>query len=267
MQACLPRELRDLIYDYIWDDNYHRLASCYMSPSPTIGHGFRWTTAHMHPKIGRTPRDTKPIVINPAYVDLDTAREALEAYYRISAHHEHAFLVRCPEQMHTILHEDAFKLGVLPAEHLRAMDLYLTQERSEVWLPWTIDGNKLSKAFTQLTEGIRRKKYFKLSITFIQTEIRLKQWDLLFRILVPLWTAFEAAGAEVHLYWHYTRALEQTDMLRWVFSLDHIVSVWTPELEWKKEIIEHIEREGTLFPRESKHFRWEDREEEEDESG
>ncbi|KAH6857282.1 hypothetical protein BKA58DRAFT_393876 [Alternaria rosae] len=169
IQARLLRELRDLIYDCIWDEDYLGLTSGHMSlASSGI---YLWTKPHLHPRVGRS---TKPIVIDPAYVDPDRAQEALERYYRASPHRKDAFLVGYSERLHTLLHDDVFNLSVLSTEHLRAMDLHLTQDQFKRDTPAEINEAMLSTTFTQLTKGILRKKDFKLRITIIQTEIRLK---------------------------------------------------------------------------------------------
>ncbi|KAI4923412.1 hypothetical protein J4E85_008450 [Alternaria conjuncta] len=260
MQARLPRELRDLIYDYIWDEDFLGLTSGYMSPAAGSS-TYLWLKPHLRPRGGHS---TKPIVINPGYVDLDTAREALEAYYRVSAYRKDAFLVRSPERIRSLLHDDVFNLGVLPTEHLRAMDLHLTQEQFQWDTPAKINEAMLSEAFAQLTKGIRRKKDFKLRIMITQTEIRLKQWDLLFGILVPFCHAFQAEGAQVSVSWGYTRSNWYSETIRCVYSLDEIIRVWTPYLDWEEKVIEFLDGQSEITDSRRK-YRNEDEEEEEEE--
>ena len=128
MQARLPRELRDVIYNYIWDEAYLGLTPGYIS-RVTGGTSIPWSIHHSH---APDDRSTRPIVIHPAYVDPDTAREALEVYYRASAHRKDFFLVRNFGRLHTLLHDDVFKLGIRPAEHLRAIDIHLRQEEFQI---------------------------------------------------------------------------------------------------------------------------------------
>lgn len=225
--------------------------------SPPSSGTYLWTKPHLHPRVGRS---TKPIVINPAYVDPDRVQEALEGYYRASPHRKNAFLVGYPERLHTLLHDDMFNLDVLPTEHPRAMDLHLVQEHFEWDTPAKINEAMLSGAFTQLTKGILWKNDFKLRITIIQTEIRLKQFQLLFRILVPLYHAFQAKGAEVSVSWAYIRTKDS--MIRRVYSLDEIIRAWSPYLDWEDKAIDSLDGESE-FPEWKRKYRNEDEEEEE----
>jgi len=241
MQARLPRELRDLIYDRIWDDEYLGQTSGYMS------HVTTGTSLYVMKQFLGFPEGggPKPIVTDPAYLDPDTAREALEAYYRISAHHKNFFLVRYPERLHLVLHNDAFKLGVLPTEHLRVMDLHFTQEKFESHdTPNGIKEAEMSEQLTTLFDGISQKQGFKLRITIIQIEIRLKQWDGIFRILVPFYHAFRAEGADVRVSWGYQHMGFSNWLLDWECSIDDIVGAWTPELEWKGNVVRLLEGES-----------------------
>jgi hypothetical protein len=80
MQSCLPRELRDLVYSYIWDTDY-------------LNSTLRRMVASLQ-GMDYESCGTKPHVIMPAYVDLDMAREAMEAYYRCAPGIVDAFVTR-----------------------------------------------------------------------------------------------------------------------------------------------------------------------------
>jgi len=126
-----------------------------------------WTKPHLTWR-----RDKPPHVINPAYVDPVTAVEALAAYYPASAHRKNAFVIRCTQSLRldaldALLNDDVFKLGLRPADHLRALDLHLTQEQPIRHKPATIDPDGLSKQFTHIFDAISHKKDFKLRITFM----------------------------------------------------------------------------------------------------
>jgi hypothetical protein len=68
---------------------------------------------------------TKPHVIMPAYVDLDMAREAMEAYYRCAPGIVDAFVTRTPQDIKALLFCDVFNFGLKPVEHLRKLTVYI----------------------------------------------------------------------------------------------------------------------------------------------
>ncbi|KAI4948138.1 hypothetical protein J4E91_006132 [Alternaria rosae] len=181
--------------------------------------------------------------MNSAYVDPDTTREALENYYRASAHRKDAFLVGCLERLHTLLHDDVFNLGVLPTEHLRAVDFHLMQGHFERDTPARINEAMLSTAFTQLTKGVLRKKDFKLRIAIIQTEIRLKQWQLLFAFWSLCTMPFERKERK-SVYLGLTQGRTDIQRRLGVYPLDEIIRVWTPYLDWEEKAIEFLDGEN-----------------------
>ncbi len=83
-------------------------------------------------------------------------------------------MTKSPEKLYTLLHDDVFKLGVLPVE-----------EDFDHPTPETINGAVLEIQLNTMFQGILKKKDFRLHITLIQSQIHPKQWNLIFRILVP----------------------------------------------------------------------------------
>jgi len=180
-------------------------------------------------------------------------------------------VIRCTESLQldtldALLNDDVFKLGLRPADHLRALDLHLTQEHPIRHKPATIDPDGLTKQFTHIFDAIPRKKDFKLGITFMQFQIHLKQWEQLFPVLVPFYHAFRAEGADVSVSFSHTESDWYRPPVRCDYDLEEIVKVWTPELEWKGKMLEFLE-EATwqVFPAWARQYRYEDEEEEEDE--
>jgi len=181
-------------------------------------------------------------------------------------------VIRCTESLQldtldALLNDDVFKLGLRPADHLRALDLHLTQELPIRYKPATIDPDGLSKQFTHIFDAISRKKDFKLRITFMQFQIRLKQWEQLFPVLVPFYHAFRAEGADVSVSFSHTDNEWYRPPVRCDYDLEEIVKVWTPELEWKGKMLEFLEGvTWQVFPAWARQYQYEDEEEEEDES-
>jgi hypothetical protein len=107
MQSCLPRELRDPVYSYIWDTDYLNSTLRRMVAS-LQGADYKFY-------------GTKPHVIMPAYVDLDMVREAMEAYYRCAPGIVDAFVTRTPQGIKALLFRDVFNFGLKPVKHLRKL--------------------------------------------------------------------------------------------------------------------------------------------------
>jgi hypothetical protein len=138
-------------------------------------------------------------------------------------------LTKSPEKLYTLLHDDVFKLGVLPVE-----------EDFDGPTPETINGAVLEIQLNTMFQGILKKKDFRLCITLIQSQIHLKEWDLISCIFVPLYHAFQAEGAEVHVSWGYTRTYWYSELVRCVYPLDDIVGEWRPTFDWRPAVIEDL---------------------------
>jgi hypothetical protein len=221
MQSCLPRELRDRVYSYMWDIDYLKSTLRRMAASLQ---GMNYESC-----------GTKPHVIMPAYVDLDMAREVMEAYYRCAPGIVDAFVTRTPQDIKALLFRDVFNLGLKSVEHIRKLTVYINGGYED-----DVEPETLKERLAQLFQIIR-KKDFELEITSPQLRVRLRQWDELFSILGPFCKDFEATGAKVYLSWaqvepsHFTHQVSR--------SVDDIFRQSYPGSNWKPDVIEWLKKQ------------------------
>jgi hypothetical protein len=81
------------------------------------------------------------------------------------------------------------------------MGLHFTQDDFKGQTPATINEVNLSGKLAQLAKGILWKTDFQLRIMIVQSQVRLKKCNFLFRVIAPLYDAFRAEGADVRVSW------------------------------------------------------------------
>ncbi|EFQ86362.1 hypothetical protein PTT_18427 [Pyrenophora teres f. teres 0-1] len=94
IHARLPRELRNIIYSYIWTKDYLEKSVARMRLA---------VQGINHPPFGPLPH-----VIEPTYANPIVAREAMEAYYHCAAGIVDVFVAENPAWLPSILHGDVF---------------------------------------------------------------------------------------------------------------------------------------------------------------
>lgn len=161
MQARLPRELRDMVYAFLWADTDCKSMSKYVGRKCCR----RGTVA-----TGHRPRcagyESFPHFIEPEFVGCETAREVVEAWY-ISMHmrRDHAFVDILTMELEYILSVDTFLVGLEPASVLRCLRLEIMVNDPDL-----LD----LRGYLQQLMAVRLKKGFRLDMMLQQRAVRMK---------------------------------------------------------------------------------------------
>jgi hypothetical protein len=194
---------------------------------------------------------TRPYIIDSAYVGGEMAAEILELFYQLTSGVAGACHLEWPEQVRGVIHHDVAGLGLIAANLLRALYIRLDLEFLTTHGTRRFDVSRLEYFLARLYD-IKKKEGFKLHFELQQHRIRLKQWEQGFRVLAPICRVFEAAGAEVHTSWTYRD--EGWPWNRFAFSLDKFVQY--PRVAWKSEVVATLHEHRNLFSNEE--YNWED---------
>jgi hypothetical protein len=181
----LPRELRDMVYTYLWTTESLESTNLFLAQDPEC-----------------MRIQTRPYIIDSAYVGGEMAAEILELFYQLTSGVAGACHLEWPEQVRGVIHHDVAGLGLIAANLLRALYIRLDLEFLTTHGTRRFDVSRLEYFLARLYD-IKKKEGFKLHFELQQHRIRLKQWEQGFRVLAPICRVFEAAGAEVHTSWTY----------------------------------------------------------------
>ncbi|KAH7091672.1 hypothetical protein FB567DRAFT_519184 [Paraphoma chrysanthemicola] len=214
LQRCLPRELRNVVYRYLWDDNAMK--------KWTHGLGV-YAAQKVEPcpdqpcQCCLSPTRTIPHFLQAVFVGPETAQETAETLYRIwpGGHG-----VQSPSLIKGYLFNDAFHAGYNPLRTFRQLavtckiDDFRTprttcNKKSGAYCKHTasersyIKKDELEGAFEDLL-SIPRKEGFVLHIIFEQRNLRLAVLVEALEAFRSVHDAFVAARAFVGTKWEYT---------------------------------------------------------------
>jgi hypothetical protein len=182
--TILPLELRDLVYEYAWTEEYVRKASekwhkAVRGPSQALGKP--WHRAHYDPLYQNFHYKRMLLWILPPFVGLQVAKEAAAVYYRnlpasiVSGHHIH--------RLRKFLTRDHLFLGVTPGHHLRKLSLTISLSQCRKLAHARLISHNglhiLQKNFDCLPSTLKNKNNFRLNIAIGEG----LGGDQLFRIL------------------------------------------------------------------------------------
>jgi hypothetical protein len=174
MRARLPRELRDIIYEYLWSDTTSVPTAHYSMIDILRGSG----KCLGRPEGGSTAHGSPPHLIQPAIVGPDAAMEVAESWYKTAqSTYVFAFSTSTLLGLERYLTVDHFSVGIDPADVLRKCDLRLdidelcwTPERAEreELASYDPDHRKVLAAksrYIGLLSRVKNKRGFKLNVT------------------------------------------------------------------------------------------------------
>jgi hypothetical protein len=208
MQSDLPRELRDLIYQFYWDEveveNARAAEPCQGSllagtidagssprcdhPSHFLEHCLNWrSTNHL---------------TRPEFVGIDIAREAASSYYRTIT------MVIEAGHIKTTLNKDIFGLGLVPGDHVRSIVLNIRETIGSVetdgygrksinmLVVWDKDGENVLVKDLEALSSIRVKRGLDLQVRVADSTLdsAIGGGILFFH---PFYRSLKAAGAHV----------------------------------------------------------------------
>lgn len=232
IQDQLPREIRDIIYGYLWDDEGLRLFTLAMSSATIVECQQDPISCHdiVHKAVAPTIRSCswharQPFFVKPGYVGARAAREVVEAWYwamrRITLSWWKSVRV---DEAALIINNDAFLVNLDPASVLRELDVEIYIDH-----PYPLSF-EMKERFLGGLLRIKQKCGFKLTIALKQRFIKLNRWCWVFNDLHPILAVYEKEGADVRVDFVYdNHALKprlELDVLPWLRD---------PDQDWKEE--------------------------------
>lgn len=190
-----------------------------------------------------------PHIVNPAYVGLEMAYEAVEALYRtFPPQFEHAAHL---DEVHALLNGDIFHIGFKPAAVLRRLHLSCRLDQNI-----EIDENRkprlfaesLHKQFRALLDVVD-KRDFELRVIFKQRNIFLGMLDEALGVFSPVYDQFKQQGANVIVAYTYCGSKYDEDEHDIIGRLDGYFDHCDKtgkggkagKKDWKKEAMETLE--------------------------
>ena len=187
-RTTLPPELREMVYDHVWDEPMLRLVfhdvTLHEKTSSTTSftRSLASTSRRVRDKINLAPWSVPcrgdscrcfhwwelPLWAQHQYVGMDVAKEVAKAYYRIMSGRQ--LDVHQLHELTNFLSEDHFHLGVKPLDHIRRLELslreyaYIQDEGRILHSIQTKNGQDIFQHCFEELLDVRVKKGFHLTI-------------------------------------------------------------------------------------------------------
>lgn len=241
--ATLPPELRDLVYVHIWDDaTLDRVFdNVCVDPVPSLTSrrtppsswrqvvlsnsddvkGMPWSVFCAQHPCNCFQWWELPYWAQHIFVGLDVAREAVAAYYRAM---RHGRLGPHLGQLETFLSTDHFHLGVIPADHIRHLELNFDDRLIEYGdgyncLTKSRKGSQVLQRNLEALLKLRVKQGFQLTIKFDWVATNLNS-NAALKVLRPVAYKIQEAGGSVTLLARFGSLRKDFDVSDY-FDLPH----------------------------------------------
>lgn len=233
--ARLPREVRDMVYAYLWPDEF--------------GYDMKMMTGLLY-EGKQTRRTHKVPIIDPSYVGSEMAREVVEAIYQNEScgsgrfFGERVFCATSPHTLRRLICDDTFGVGLDPANHLRSMSIKYHIDELMVhdgFYNRTYSLKQITRSFSALLRVVK-KRGFELEIELTQQRVRLNMWNEWFEALRPIVNTFEEGGATVTINWKYDGI--QDDSVKNQYWRPLVDMIRNQEPDWRCEVADWMDSVG-----------------------
>jgi len=242
MQQRLPREIRDIVYTYVWIDTtlkeaalqdfakrgcFRRAKDCDMLV--TTHHSAKTNSCYQHGRV--------PYFMRPGFVGDKSAREIVESWYKsISRVEPDVWVLLTIRELECIILGDAFSVGLDVTTVVRELTLKLLTDRV---LENKDDETSESKRTINALLQIKNKANFKLTLRLKQLFLQFNCWPTIFDILRPMIETFEKEGAHVKLLLVYAQKLKPK------MEFNRLPALKDPEYDWRGEAAHYFDSVST----------------------
>lgn len=215
IQASLPPEVRDIIYDYLLDDNMwnehqYSLQAVMSAVPPDVGHCRCLTHAHGLPRV--------PHYLFEEYMGSEASREVVAKVYR-SVWFKEQTVYGIAVELPNLLHQDIFGAGFDPISCITSLSILCSIDKHRrprvrkcsnetcQHTPYErhyIQREELRSDFDQLTGVLANKDFRCLEVTFMQRNVRIDVLEEALEAFKPTYHAFKKAGIEMCIRWEYS---------------------------------------------------------------
>ena len=246
MQEYLPRELRDMVYGFLWDDSARGEWEDTFYEPIYVSHRRKVQPC------GCAAKHAKPIphFLNPEFVGPATALEMAEAIYRDLGTRPYWLIAERPELIKNVVHNDKFDVGFDPSHYIRAMRVNCKIDRFRTRRTCFKKTNRcqhgpaekqyikqrILKSYLAPLLEIKKKSGFHLHIALTQRNLRLAVLQEFLDTIKDVVGAFCQAGGIVTINWLYDADdIGGND----IYLTQEIESYYdTPIQEWQQKIME-----------------------------
>lgn len=216
MQHTIPREIRDMIYAYLWD--------------PMILHELRVVISMGSEGFNPDFSKVRPTYMDPKVVGQELALEVAESWYKAASQEsDDVFTIYSPGKLEYFICGDPFLLGLNSSVALRGLLILIPIE--ELALPDS-SSESLLRRYVEILLKTKRKAGFKLTIKLKQKRIRLKSWAQALDSLRHMVEVFENENATVRVCFQYDH-----DWVYPPFEYNLLGPIKDPDSDWKAEAI------------------------------
>ncbi|KAF1361131.1 hypothetical protein EJ07DRAFT_176517 [Lizonia empirigonia] len=230
--ARLPREVRDMVYAYLWPDEF--------------GYDMMVMTGLLYG--GKQTRRTRKVhIIDPSYVGTEMAREVVEALYQNERcgsgpfYGERVFCATSPNTLRRLICDDTFGVGLDPATHLRSMSIKYHIDKlmaHDGCYDRSYSLKQITRSFSALLRVVK-KRGFELEIELTQQRVRLNMWNEWFEALRPILSTFEECGATVTIKWNYDGIQDDSVPNQYWRPLVNMIRNQGPD--WRREVADWMD--------------------------
>jgi hypothetical protein len=224
MQERLPRELRDMIHEYMWLPDEHKKLDPIIQrryccqPGPVWTYGWESMFDYEQPECTCFSFTYDTHLMDPYFAGGEPAREIAEAWCRVKTKLGHDVVIgpldttnEADSRLEDIVYGRLLHVGMDVSTVIRklhfqldldALDLERPENPMEDQPPAFQDEAE-RKAFFDPLHRIKRKSGFRLVVELRQTMINLNRWEEGLSILGSILRHFQKEGVEVWFSWHY----------------------------------------------------------------
>jgi hypothetical protein len=236
----LPRELRDIVYEHLWDEVDLKQHRDLMEES--------LNGLYCAEHIPRMRFKEHPHYIKPTYVGSQAALEVVEAWYKaMGLTSTRPVVLQNLRQIERFVTEDVFFVGVNPAKAARRLDLDLDMKHAIFMTPdgWCDEDRFMARYQLKFLDKIEKKRGFQLNIRLEQETVRLDMWPLALELFEPVLSTFKKEGAHVRISWAYQHTYSpRLDP----FEIELNSLVENRSLDWKRDVIAQLDNVSYLPP-------------------
>lgn len=245
MQTYLPRELRDMVYGFVWDDT-EKLK--WEDTFYEVLTGSNTRRRQLCNCMKKPPTTLRPHYLNPEFLGPTTALEMVETVYRDLGSCTFWFSADLPELIKGVVCNDAFKVDFDPSYYIRSMRVECKIDRYRSYRSHHkktdrcqhkpaerqyIKQHILRSHFADLLK-IKRKDGFRLFISLVQRNIRVAVLKEVLAAIKDVVVEFRKAGAVVTVAWLYKADDIGGSDIFW----DDMSGYYENPQEWQQEMME-----------------------------
>ncbi len=252
MQSKLPRELRYMVFEHMWDEN--TFSRYFSSLAHVIGCGCGYHNS-VETCNNRVETASLPHFVRPKYVGMPTAYEIVETLYKRWQTRYGTIEIDNIKHIDQVLHTDRFKVKFNPLPVIRGLTLrckldfwrqprvyFNTKKNPPNQVSPREQNNSIKvsqfKPCIEKLLQIQNKKNFDLIFHLTQRNVRLSVLEAALGPIGEIRSGFLAAGATVKVDWAYHGDTLERSLIHDPIIMD-LTDAFSdmPSSRWRRQVI------------------------------